>query len=559
MSISLKTEHLKRYKDIAWLFMKYGRSDLVEDSGLSAALDEDAKPTVGATANAEGLASDLESLGPSFIKLGQLLSTRAEFLPIEYMEALARLQDNVEPFPFDKVEEIVSSELGVRISKAFASFDSVPLAAASLGQVHRAALRDGRPVAVKVQRPDIRKLIVEDLEAFDSVAEFLDNRTEIGRRYQFKRMIDEFRKTLMREIDYRQEARNLAKLRGYLQHFDRIVIPEPVEDYTTSRVLTMDYIQGRKITSIGPLRRMELDGAVLAEQLFRAYLEQILIYGFFHADPHPGNVFISDEGHIALLDLGMVARIGPEMQEKLLKLLLTISEGRGEEAATIALDIGEPTDSLDEPAFRRKISEMVTANQDAQLADIEVGRVVLEISHTGGEHGVRIPQELTMLGKALLNLDLVGRTLDPNFDPNASIRRNSLDIMRERLKKSFSPGNIFHTILEVKDFAQRLPGRLNKILDAVANNRIRVQVDTIDEALLIDGAQKIANRITMGLILAALIVGAALMMRIETSYKILGYPALAILLFLVAAGGGVGLVVSILLHDRTPPADPKSK
>lgn len=551
MGISLKPEHLKRYKDIALLLMKYGRSDLVKNAGLEEILKDEESETGDVPPEAESLADDLEKMGPTFIKLGQLLSTRADLLPMPYMQALTRLQDKVEPFAYEEIEQIITSELGVRISKAFSSFDPKPMAAASLGQVHRATMRDGRPVAVKVQRPAIREQIVKDLEAMSEVAQFLDLHTEMGKRYEFQKMLDEFRKSILAELDYRQEAQNLITLSDNLIDFDAIVIPLPVEDYTTSRVLTMDYIHGRKITALNPLTRMEIDGADLAQQLFRAYLQQILVDGFFHADPHPGNVFLTDSGQVALLDLGMVARIAPGMQERLLQLLLAISEGRAEQAADVAMQIGEIREGFfDEKEFRRRVADLVTANQNATLQDIEVGTIVLEVTKVSGECGVKLPSELTMLGKTLLNLDQVAQTLDPSFDPNAAIRQYASEIFRQRLNKSMSPGNLFSSLLDMKEFVEKLPGRVNKILDSVANNEIEIKVDAIDEHLLMEGLQKIANRITLGLVLAALIVGAAMLMNVPTTFRILGYPGLAILFFLVAATGGVLLVINILFYDE---------
>ncbi len=552
MGISLKPEHLKRYKDITWLFMKYGRADLVKKAGLEEALIPDDEELALQTTDpkAEELAKDLEKMGPTFIKLGQLLSTRADLLEAPYMEALARLQDNVEPFPYEEVERIVTTELGVRISKAFSVFDPSPVAAASLGQVHRAVTRNGRPVAVKVQRPNIREGIVNDLDALEEIAAFLDAHTDTGKRYEFQNMLRESRKSLLHELDYRLEAHNLSTLGENLKEFERIVVPQPVEDYSTSRLLTIDYIQGKKITSLTPLALIEVDRTGLAEDLFRAYLKQILVDGFFHADPHPGNVFLTDDGRIALLDLGMVARIAPKLQEQLLKLLLAISEGRSNEAADIAIEIGQVRDYFDEPEFRRRIADFVGQHQDTNIQRIEVGKVVLALTRTAAECGVAVPPELTMLGKTLLNLDQVGRTLDPHFNPNASIRKNSAEIMRQHMLKTVSPSNIFTGVMEMTEFVERLPGRINRILDAVAKNEIKLKVDAIDEGLLIDGLQKIANRITLGLILAALIVGAALLMRVETSFRIMGYPGFAILCFMLAAGGGIAFVLSILFYDE---------
>ena len=552
MGISLKPQHLKRYKDIAFLLMKHGRADMLANSGLHETLgSEPFDKNLPPEPPADELARDLEKMGPTFIKLGQLLSTRADFLPPAYIQALTRLQDQIAPFPYGEVDAIVSHELGVRISKAFSDFETEPLAAASLGQVHRAWLRDGRAVVVKVQRPGIREVIAEDLDALEDIAEFLDKHTQWGKRYRFVEMLEELRRSLWRELDYRQEARNLLTLNTNLKGFTHIVVPTPIEDFTTSRVLTMEYISGKKITALSPLARMDLMGAELAEELFRAYLQQILVDGFFHADPHPGNVFITDDQRIALLDLGMTGLIAPRLQENLLQLLLSVSEGRSDDAATVAIKIGEATEDFQELAFRNRIAAMVGAQLSATMEQIQVGRVVLEITQASGESGLRVPSELTMLGKTLLNLDQVGRTLDPKFDPNASIRRNGAKMLQERLWKALSPGNLFGGILELKDLLVRLPARVNQILDVVAHNDLKVKVDAIDEQVLIEGMQKVANRITVGLILAALIVGAALLMRIETSFHLFGYPGLAILCFMGAAGGGLILIITILMNDRS--------
>lgn len=552
MGVSLKPSHLKRYKNIATLFMKYGRSDMVKSAGLLDQLEAEdmADSPAGIEPKADELAADLERMGPTFIKLGQLLSSRGEILPPAYLSALERLQDDVEPFPFEEVEAIVTEELGVRISKGFASFEREPLAAASLGQVHRAALRDGRPVVVKVQRPGIRHQVVEDLEAFDEIAGLLQKRTKVGQRYELTKIIEEFRKSILTELDYRKEAQHLARLGENLASFKRIVVPRAVDDYTTSRVLTMDYVTGKKITALSPLTLIDVDGEELAEELFRAYLKQIFIDGFFHADPHPGNVFLTDDGRIALLDLGMVATIPARLQEYLLQMILAISEGRSDETADYLLKIGETGDSLDEPVFRRRVAELVSAHQGASIGELKVGKIFLEMSRYSAECGVRLPPELTMLGKALLNLDGIGRTLAPNFDPNGSIRQNSARLMNQRMIKNLSPGRIFSSVLEMKEMVDRLPGRVNKILDNTANNQLGFKIDTgIDAAQFMVGLQKVANRITIGLILAALIVGAALLMRVDTTFRLWGYPGLAMLCFLGAGGLGLALLLHTLWKD----------
>ncbi|MEO5988017.1 MAG: AarF/ABC1/UbiB kinase family protein [Candidatus Eisenbacteria bacterium] len=606
----MKTQHLPRYRDIARLFFKYGRGDLVRDSwtdgasqseiasatvsngsgsaavherpgeilaqqlvvdaiqrnadGAQTALDVDpdfdnaAVPDsdapqhgnpLDATARAAQLADDLEAMGPTFVKVGQFLSTRADLLPAEYLEALARLQDHVAPFSFAEVEKIITEELGLRLSKAFATFQEQPLAAASLGQVHRAELRDGRVVAVKVQRPDIQEQIKGDLEVLEEIAGFLDKHSEYGRRYDFTSMLGEFRKSLIRELDYCQEARNLSLLGEHLARFDRIVVPQPVPDYVTSRVLTMEFIDGRKVTSLGPLAKLEIDGAPLAEALCHAYLRQILVDGFFHADPHPGNIFVTADGRIAILDLGMVGQVAPGVQEDLLKLVLAISEGRGEDAGNTVVKLGRPLSDADPSIVRRQVSEMVLQFQGLRMKDIALGRLVFDAARVAAEAGYRMPRELTMLGKALLHVDQVARQLDPEFDPNAAVRRYASEIMRERMVKSLSPGKLFAGLLEMKELAENLPRRVNQLIDAIAENRVRIKVDAINEVLLMEGLQKIANRITLGLVVSAMIVGAALLMRIDTTFRILGYPGLAILFFLAAGVIAFFLIGNILVHD----------
>ncbi|HEX6910197.1 MAG TPA: AarF/ABC1/UbiB kinase family protein [Longimicrobium sp.] len=550
MGISLRPEHLKRYKDMARLAYKYGRSDLVRTTGLEGALEDEVPQTPGQPAQAEELAADLERMGPTFIKLGQLLSTRPDLIPPVYAAALARLQDRVEPFPGEEAERIVTEELGVRVSKAFESFDRAPLAAASLAQVHRAVLRDGRTVAVKVQRPGIREQIVQDLDAIEDVVEFMDRHTKGGRKYEPARVLEEFRRTLLSELDYRREARNMATLDANLAEFERIIVPRPVDDYSTGRVLTMEYVRGRNISKLSPLARMEADGRVLAEELFRAYLKQILVDGFFHADPHPGNVFLTDDGRIALLDVGMVGTLSPDLQAHLLRMVVAISEGRGDEVALATIEAGETREHFDEGRFTTDVKTLVGEFATSSSAqDIQVGRVMLDVTRSAAENGIRLPVEMTMLGRALLALDLVGHTLDPAFDPNAAIRRDASDMMRRRMLKNASPGRMFANLLEMNELVQKLPRQVNRAMEHLQANGLEVRVRVVEDAWLLEGMQKMSNRIAMGIVVAALILGAAMMMRVPTRFTILGYPGIAMLFFLLAAALGLVLVLDIVLRD----------
>ena len=532
MGLSLKLDHLRRYRDITALLLKYRRSELVFSTGAE-------------------LADDLEAMGPAFVKVGQLLSTRSDLLPPEALRELSRLQDAVEPFPFEDVERIVTEDLGVRLSKAFTRFDRTPIAAASLGQVHRAALRDGREVAVKVQRPNVREQVLQDMESMLELTEFLEHHSDQARRAGLRRVVEELRQSLLRELDYRLEAQNMVAIGGNLARFRRIVVPQPVADYSASRVLTMDYISGQKITAVSPLVLAEAGSRDLAEELFRAYLHQVILDGLFHADPHPGNVLLTDDRRLALLDLGMVSRLSPDLQDDLLNFLLAIAEGRTEQAADLALEMGEKLEGFDEPTFRRRVTEVIVRSRDAKIGEAPAGTLMLAVAHAAITCGVRLPNELTLLGKTLLNLDEVGRTLAPDFDVQESLRRNANELMMERMRRSVTPTAAFSSLLEAKNFAERLPGRINRILDAVADQQMKVRVELIDEGAVLDGLQKVANRIALGLILAAMIVGAAMLMRVETTFRIFGYPGLAMLFFLGAAIGGTLMVVQILRSDHT--------
>lgn len=538
---------LGRYAAVATLLLKH-RPDLITVPDAATA----APTTADETAEAQRLAADLEKLGPTFVKLGQLLSTRADLLPPVYLDALSRLQDDLEPVSVADIEKTIEDDLHVRISKAFLTFDEEPLASASLGQVHRATLRDGRPIAVKVQRPDIVGRVLGDLKVLDEVAAFVDSHTKVGRRYEFAPMIQEFRKALMEELDYEVEAHHLRTLKENLAEYPRIFVPAPVEGYVSKRVLAMEYVRGTKITSLNPVAMIDLDPEGLAEQLIQAYLHQILIDGFFHADPHPGNVFITDDGRLALIDLGMVGHLSPTMQDRLLKLILAISEGRGEDTANTAIAAGEKRDDFDELAFTRDVVATVGHYFGASLQDFQVGTLVLEVNRSAGAHGIKSPVELTMLGKTLLTLDVIARTLAPALDVNASIRKNASSLMQRRLVKSLSPGTVFTTMLEAKEFAEQLPRRINRVLESLSSSQLKLKVEVIDEGAVIDGLQKVANRITLGLVVAALIVSSAMMMRIESRFTLLGYPGFPTLLLLIAGSLAAWLVFNILAHDRTP-------
>jgi predicted unusual protein kinase regulating ubiquinone biosynthesis (AarF/ABC1/UbiB family) len=362
--------------------------------------------------------------------------------------------------------------------------------------------------------------------------------------------VEEFRHSLLRELDYLREASHLQLLRRNLAEFDRLVVPAPIEGYTTSRVLTMERVHGTKIDKLSSVVRTDLDGYQLGDQLLAAYLRQILVDGFFHADPHPGNVLLTHDHRVALLDLGMVGHIAPSMQEQLLKLLLAVTDGHGDEAADLVVRIGSRRDGFDPQRFRRRITDLVAEHREAPLAQLQVGRVVLELVTHANSAGVRVPPELALLGKTLLNLDQVVRSLAPDLDVNEATRRHLGALVRKRMWRAVTPATVFRALSESKELAEQLPSRLNRILTHLAENDLRVNVDAIDETELIKGFQKVANRISGGLLVAALIIGAALMMRVQTAFTLFGYPGLAMIFFLLAAAGGCAMLWAILTGDR---------
>jgi len=545
MGLSLQPKHLARYRDIARLLIRYGRSDLVTDLDIDGLEAED--QAVPLCEDAQQLAADLERLGPTFIKLGQLLSTRVDLLPAPYTDALSRLQDSVEPFAFEQVEQIVSDELGVDLRHAFADFQREPIAAASLAQVHRATLPSGREVAVKVQRPGIRQQIADDMAALAELAQFADKHTDAGRKFGFGDLLEHFRKALYAELDYTREATHLTTLARIVEPWPRLVVPRPVPDYSTGRVLTMDYLAGRKVTALGPLGRVDLDGGPLVDDLFRGYLQQILGEGFFHADPHPGNVLLTHDNRLALIDLGMVGRISASARDVLVKLLLAVSEGNGENAADALALLGSQREDFDRERFRATVNDLVQRSVELG-SDLQAGAVVLELTRIASRCGLRPAPELALVGKALLNLDQVAQHLDPTFAPADAIRRHTASIMQSRM--TATSGGLLGAAMEARDFTVQLPGRINKVMDAVAEGKFQLKVDAIDEPQLLAVLQRLANRLATGIVLASLVVGAALMMQIPTTSRLWGYPSIAIVCFALAATGAVSLVISVILADR---------
>ena len=551
MGIPIRPELIKRYAQIARVVARHGGSELVRSSGLPDALGEPIEALQGDAAG-EGsadLADDLESLGPTFVKLGQLLATRSDLLPAAQIESLSRLQDDVSPVPFDEIRDIVESDLGGRIGTIFGSFEEAPLASASLGQVHRATLRDGRRVAVKVQRPGIREVVARDVEVLEGFATMLDNHTEAGERYRFADVVGQFERSLLRELDYRREAVSLDELRSNLSSFSLLTVPATIPDLVTERVLTMEHIDGTKVTQLSGIRRLEVDGEALVDQLFQAYLQQMFTDGFVHADPHPGNVLLTTDGRLALIDVGMVIRIEARTRERLLRMVLGIADGNGDEVASVALELGQPTSFFDEERFRRDVSALVSSYHDLPPESTAVGGILSEMTRISGQDGVRPPPELTLLARTLMALDQVARQLAPDFNVDELVRDHASEVMSKSMLRQLTPASLLRAALDTKELVESLPARVNAITSSLADGSMRVRVDVVDAKQMISALKLLGNRVVAGLVLAALIVGAALMARVETQATVFGYPALALIFFVVASVIGLWMVISILRRD----------
>jgi predicted unusual protein kinase regulating ubiquinone biosynthesis (AarF/ABC1/UbiB family) len=548
---SLKAGHAARYAALGRLLVKH-RGAPLSAADAASELDPDGFGSDATTATEEDarhLADELVRMGPTFVKLGQLLSTRADLLPEVYLDALSRLRDDVEPMEPGVAEGVVEDELGVRISTAFGSFDPSPIGSASLGQVHRATLRDGRPVAVKVQRPGIRRQALEDMQVIAELAEFLDAHTDRASRLGFGTMAEEFRRSLVGELDYRREAANLTVLGEILADSPRLVVPQPVDDYTTSRVLTMDFVEGRSIDSLGPLGRTELDCEDLADELIGAYLRQVLVHGFFHADPHPGNVLLTSHSRLALVDLGMVATLSPETQEQLLRLLLALSDQDSSAAADALERLGRPLEDYDPDRLRVRVSGLLLRYGSATVGDLPAGRSLAELAVAASSCGLRPGTELTMLAKALLNLDQVARTLDPAVRLDEIIERHAASIMRSRMLDAARPAKVMRSALDAAAFVEQLPTRLNKVLESLAEGRINLRLEGLDEGAVLRGAQKMANRVVAGVLIASFVVAAALFSSTPSGARLWGYPVLTVVFLGLAVLTSVAVAIGVLRRD----------
>ncbi|HEY0242099.1 MAG TPA: AarF/UbiB family protein [Gemmatimonadaceae bacterium] len=590
----LAPKYLPRLVSTVGLFTRYGLLDFAKGQGLldlqGAQLENGSLPEDGgeSTDKAVAFRERLVELGPAYIKLGQILSTRPDLIPPSYVKELEHLQDSVPTMAFADVERTIEEELGARINKLFESFEETPLGSASLGQVHAAKLRDGRDVVVKVQRPGIREILAEDIEYFHELASFLAAHTSAGDRVDVIGVVQQVERALVDELDYRSEARNAASFRRSLTGFPHILIPRVIDAYTTHRVLTTQRVRGIKISEIPPITRIDYDFAPLAEEFARAYLHQITATGHFHADPHPGNIFVvlpgrenpltpseaaaldrrvevrkaatplvkseseamreavdvadPDDPKLAMIDFGMTAHLTESMRNAVIRLFLAMAENQGDAAAEVLIEIGEHGSSFDRTAYTREVAGVVAKHANETVGDTPAGLVLYQMISIGYSAGLKLPAELTLLAKALFNLDAVTRSLDPSFNPSETMRDYATNIANERARRDLSPRRLFQMVTATSDLVNALPRRLDTITERMSRNDFAFRVDTPQLPMLLKGMEKIANRIFVGLVLAGLLIASSTLLQY--------WRRLGLVCIVIAAGLGLWMVVTVLINDR---------
>jgi len=538
----------RRYSEIASILARHGLHELLSETGLARYRPRMRRPAGRERRRGEEFRRALEDLGPTFIKLGQFMSTRPDLVPEEYLVELSRLQDHAPPFPGEQAIAIVEEELGRPIGELFARFDLEPAASASLGQVHHAVLHSGEAVAVKVQRPGIKERIETDLAILHRTAHFLQEHSRYARTVDFVSIAEEFDRSLHEEMDYHQEESNTVRAGRNLAGFATVRVPQVYPALSSRRVLTLERIVGWKVTelpaTLGPERRR-----LLGEDFIRAYLKMIGVDGFFHSDPHPGNVWLDEQERLVLMDFGMVARLDESDRERFTRLLLAFAEGNGERVAEIFLEIGT-VGQTDPEAYKRDIAALVARYHTAAVENVRIGSALLEMTQAAYRHNIRLPGTAAMLGKAMLNADAVSRALDPSLEPVDIIRQYAQRLTLTQARNALSWHRLSRLLMETVNLVTDLPARLHRLAAKLSEDRFRftVEVDRLDELLI--HMRKLSNRLAFALIDAALIVGAALLAQVPARP---GLTTLATAGFIVAALVGFYVLLDILITDRPPP------
>ena len=549
--------HMQRYRQIVTALIKYGFGDLIDilniDQYLEIGLKIISRKRRGKMASlsrAERVRMVLEELGPTFIKMGQILSTRPDLLPVEYIKELPKLQDDVPPFPFSDVKKIIEKEFKKPVNAFFSEFDEQPVAAASIGQVHKAVTQDGEKVVVKIQRPGIKRIIEVDLEIMLHLSGLMERHLEGWDIQHPTKIVREFAATLEKELDYSLEAAYMERFAMQFKGDARIHVPKTYKNLMTKRVLTMEYIDGIKSSDLDGLEKNGLDRLKIARIGFDLIMQQIFVNGFFHADPHPGNIFVLPDNMICFIDFGMMGRINLRSREHFADLILSIVNQNEIKTVNAILNLTEYDDSPDYRSLERDVVEFMDKYCYRPLKEVELGVLLRRMLEVAARHRLNIPPDLFLMIKALSTIEGLGVKLDPDFD----VVKQAAPFMRRLQFNRFNPRRIARNMAdsgaELYHLLQEIPGEIRDILKMIKRGTIKMEFEHRGLKPMLVTHDRISNRLAFAIVLAALIIGSALIVLSDIPPKWHEIPVIGLIGFVLAGVMGFWLLILILRSGR---------
>jgi len=501
-----KIRHLQRYRDIVKAFARNGFGFIVRDLGLADVIsraDWSEKHDARSRSIGERLRMFLEELGPTFVKIGQIASTRPDLLPASIIGELVHLQDRVVPFPFEQARDVIEEQFGEPLGKLFAEFDETPMAAASIGQVHLARLHTGEAVAVKIQRPDIRAIVETDLEIMENLASLAERRLDWAARIRLRDIVYELAESLRAELDFTIEGRNAERIGKQSASDPEVRIPKIYWDYTNRHVLTMEYLDGVKLTDANRLDELGFDRKKIAERIVGIVFRQIFDNGFFHADPHPGNIIALSDGTIGLIDFGMVGRLSPTMKYHFGSLVIALRRNNVDGIVRAIDAMGVIPEGIDMRALRADLNKLRDKYYDVPLSRIRLGEAVNDLFAVAYEHKIDIPPDLTMLGKALLTLEGVVTSLDPAFSIVDVAEPFGRKLLVERLDPRHLTEALWQKALEYADLAKEMPAMLRELSGLLKQGRLRIDIALPELDAFVKKIVRTSNRLSFSIVLLA--------------------------------------------------------
>ncbi len=544
--------HIGRYREIVNIISKHGLKSLFDSLGLNSGIgilwrQRDEKQQF--TNTAERLRVVLQELGPTFIKLGQILSTRPDLLPPVFINELEKLQDKVPSVDFVEIKNTLELETGLRVERIFAHLDAAPIASASIGQVHEAYLLSGEHVVVKVQRAGVERVIQTDLEIMYDMAKILEARTIWGKYYKIIEMVEEFSRSISEELDYTIEGLNAEKMRNNFRGDSTVSIPAVYWTYSTQRVLILEYMSGIKINSLEKIEQVGLDRSELARRISNAVFKQLLIDGFFHADPHPGNVAAGEGNTVLFMDFGMVGRIDESMKEKLGLMMLNIVRRDSAGIVQVLIDIGDAHRKIDRAKLRRDVDYLFDKYYNRPLSEIKIGNALRELLQLSFVYKIRVPVELVLMIRCLVLLESVVEQLDKTV----SIVDLAEPFGKKLLQDKLMPDQLVKTasdyFFEMSASAKELPGRINNLFSIIEDGELNVKLEHKNLSKFIANFNLVGNRISFSLVVASIIIGSSIIAQKGTKLLLWHFPV-AEVGFLMATFLGIWLLISIIKSGR---------